>query len=236
MWWIRSMPTSPSVHPPGVTFPFLYRIRCSSTWVFFVFGLLSSDEVVVTYSHDLIPKNIVPLASCPIAFVKSSSFLSNSFKRLKGRQSQCRLFGSLYFYPHMTMGIELNLLLLEYRVGSLLKLSLKVFATSPIVDLTVPVSKVELVVLSCSLHLIECAKSTFNSLFWHMLNLVRKESFSMPYFLRNLMNILNWTSCLECMDDARDVSLVTSTAVTESMIFILLVVPIFLNSLESIFL
>ena len=34
MWWIRSMLPSPSVHPSGVTFPFLYRIGCSSNWVF----------------------------------------------------------------------------------------------------------------------------------------------------------------------------------------------------------
>ena len=120
----------------------------------FVFGLLYSDEVVVTYSYDLIPKNIAPLASCPIAFVKSSSFLGNSFKSLKGRQAQCRLFGSLYLYPHIPVGIELNLFLLESRVGSLLNFFLEVFATSPMVALTVPVSKVELFVFPCSLHLI----------------------------------------------------------------------------------
>ena len=46
------------------------------------------------------------------------------------------------------------------------------------------------------------------------------------------MNLLNRTSCLECMADARDVSLATITVETKSIIFILLVVPICLNSLE----
>ena len=121
----------------------------------FFFGLLSSDEVVVTYYHDITPKNNVPLASCPIAFVNSSSLLSKSLKTLKVRQAQCQVFGSLSFYPCITVGIEPNLLFLSSCVESLLKFSLKVFATSTMVDLTVLESKVDLVVLLCSLHRIE---------------------------------------------------------------------------------
>ena len=65
----------------------------------------------------------------------------------------------------MTVGIEPKILLLASRVGSLLKFSLQVFATSLMVDLTVPESKVDLVVLPCSLHLIECAKASMISFF-----------------------------------------------------------------------
>ena len=142
-----------------------------------VFLLFSSDEVVVTYSHDLTPKNIAPLASFPIAFVKSSSFLSNSFKSLKGRQAQCRVFGYLYLYPRMNVVIKLNILFLASRVGSLTKFALKIFSTSPMVALTVPTSKVELVALPYSLHLIECVKATFIALCWLLIKLVRKGSF-----------------------------------------------------------
>ena len=67
MLWIWILPPSPSVHPSSVTFPFLYIIWCSSNWVFL---LLSSDEVVVTYSYDIIPKNIAPLARFPITLFK----------------------------------------------------------------------------------------------------------------------------------------------------------------------
>ena len=131
----------------------------------FVFSLLSSDEVVVKYYHDIIPKNIAPLASCSTDFVNSYYLLSKSLKTIKGRQEKCRLFGSMCLYPRMTVVIELNLFWLASHVESLLKFSLKVFATSPVVDLTVPVSKVDLVVFPCSLHLIKCAEANMISLF-----------------------------------------------------------------------
>ena len=157
----------------------------------FVFSLLSSDEVVVKYYHDIIPKNIAPLASCSTDFVNSYYLLSKSLKTIKGRQEKCRLFGSMCLYPRMTVVIELNLFWLASHVESLLKFSLKVFATSPVVDLIVPVSKVDLVVFPCSLHLIQ-------SKIWYMiifcgllLNLVKNGFFSRPNFLRKIMNILN---------------------------------------------
>ena len=61
----------------------------------FVFDLLSSDEAVVTYLHDLIQNNIAPLISFPFAFVKSSFLLSNSLKLSKGGKYN---FGCLGIY------------------------------------------------------------------------------------------------------------------------------------------
>ena len=133
--------------------------------IIFVFGLFSSDEVVVTYSHDIIPKNITPLASFPIAFFRSSSIISKSLKTIKGNQEQFRVFGYLSLYSSMTVAIELNILLLASCVGSLLKFYLKVFTKSLMVSLKVTASKVYLVVFPCSLHLIECAKARIIELF-----------------------------------------------------------------------
>ena len=130
----------------------------------FVFGLLSNDEVVVTYYHDIIPKNIAPLPNCLITFVISSSIISKILKKIKGKQEQFRVFGYLYFYSSITVVTELNILLLASRVGSLLKFYLKFFTTSPMASLRVTASKVYLVVFPCSLHLIECAKASTTTL------------------------------------------------------------------------
>ena len=64
----------------------------------FLFPLLSYYELFVTYSHDLITKNIAPLTSFPIAFFRSSCLLSKILKTPKGRQAQCRVFESLYLF------------------------------------------------------------------------------------------------------------------------------------------
>ena len=105
----------------------------------FVFGLLSYDEVVVTYYHDIIPKNIAPLPNCLITFVISSSIISKILKKIKGKQEQFRVFGYLYFYSSITVVTELNILLLASRVGSLLKFYLKFFTTSPMASLRVTI-------------------------------------------------------------------------------------------------
>ena len=90
--------------------------------------------------HDVIPTNIAKLASFTIAFVNSSSLLSKSLKTLKGWQEKIWVFRYLSLYPCMTVGIEMNLLLLASCVGSLLKFYLEVFSTLPMVDLEVPAS------------------------------------------------------------------------------------------------
>ena len=74
-------------------------------------------------------------------------------------------------------------------------------------DLTVPTSKADLVVLPCSLNLTECAKAIMIEFYLLLLKLVRKGSFSRLHLLRNLMNLLNRHSCLKCMAEARAVSL-----------------------------